>query len=195
MKKLALALISASALVFGFGVVANAQYTPIPPVVGTVTPGGPVSVRVGCTVGGGNVAFNLPATPSSATVACVAADAAPTGSMLGFMFPAQAPTGTATATLTAPTAPGTYQGTATQGASVQTFTVVVPGQAVTTTVPATTVAPGTPTTVAATTPGSGLPATGSSGIGTTTGIAIGLLVVGAGLFIVAQVRRRQSSPA
>jgi len=52
------------------------------------------------------------------------------------------------------------------------------------------------TTVPATIPGAGLPATGSSGMGTTTGIALGLFVVGLGLFIVAQVRRRQQpSPA
>jgi hypothetical protein len=32
-------------------------------------------------------------------------------------------------------------------------------------------------------------------MGTTTGIAIGLLVVGLGLFVVAQVRRRETSVA
>jgi len=45
---------------------------------------------------------------------------------------------------------------------------------------------------AAATPSAGLPATGSDGIGTTTGIAVGLLAVGLGLFIVTRVRRRQS---
>jgi hypothetical protein len=59
--------------------------------------------------------------------------------------------------------------------------------------PTTTVAPAT--TVAATTPPAGLPATGSDGIGTTTGIAIGLLVVGLGLFIVTRVRRGQPGAA
>jgi hypothetical protein len=59
--------------------------------------------------------------------------------------------------------------------------------------PTTTVAPAT--TVAATVPGAGLPATGSDGIGTTTGIALGLFVVGVGLFIVTRVRRSQPSAA
>ena len=58
-------------------------------------------------------------------------------------------------------------------------------------VPATTIAP--TTTVAAVSPPTGLPATGSGGIGTTTGIAIGLFVVGLGLFVVTRLRRSQPS--
>ena len=63
-----------------------------------------------------------------------------------------------------------------------------------------TTSPSTTFTVAslaptATAPGVGLPATGSNGIGTTAGLAIGLLVVGLGLFVVAQVRRRQPNLA
>ena len=47
----------------------------------------------------------------------------------------------------------------------------------------------------ATNPPGGLPATGSNGIDTSTGLAAGLLVVGLGLFVVAQVRRRQPNLA
>ena len=46
-----------------------------------------------------------------------------------------------------------------------------------------------------TTPGGGLPATGSSGLGTTTTSAIVLIAAGAFLLIVTQVRRRRSSHA
>jgi LPXTG-motif cell wall-anchored protein len=55
--------------------------------------------------------------------------------------------------------------------------------------PATTVAP------VVTSPGSGLPATGSNGLGTTTTSGIVLLSAGALLLIVAQVRRRRSAAA
>ncbi len=56
---------------------------------------------------------------------------------------------------------------------------------------ATTVPPVTPTTA----PGGGsIPTTGSNGIGSTSTIAIVLLLVGAGLVVVARVRRR-SAPA
>ena len=90
------------------------------------------------------------------------------------LLPQQTALGNATFTFTAaPTAPGTYSGTAVgQQSPSQSFSFTLPGQA-------------------ATTPETGLPATGSDGIGTTTGIALGLLVVGFGLFVVAQVRRRQ----
>jgi hypothetical protein len=54
-----------------------------------------------------------------------------------------------------------------------------------------------PTTVAppVTSPGSGLPATGSNGLGTTTTSAIVLLSAGALLLIVSQVRRRRTAAA
>jgi LPXTG-motif cell wall-anchored protein len=58
-------------------------------------------------------------------------------------------------------------------------------QAVTTTVaPTTTMAPTTTT-------GAGLPATGSGGTSTLTVVAIGVVLVGAAMLIVAQVRRKQ----
>lgn len=45
---------------------------------------------------------------------------------------------------------------------------------------------------AVTIPTGGLPATGSSGVSTMAIIAIGLLIVGVSLFVVSQVRRRQT---
>lgn len=79
--------------------------------------------------------------------------------------------GSAVITLTAPTTAGTYPGTATCGTEVASFSAVV---------------------TAPVTPLGGLPATGSGGVSTTTGIALGLLAVGFGLFGVTQIRRRQT---
>ena len=85
-------------------------------------------------------------------------------------------TGSATFPTTAPQQPGTYVYTCTgdQGCSLSATLVV--------------------SAAPATTPGAGgsgaLPSTGSGGISQTTGIALGLLVVGLGLVIVAQIRRR-----
>ena len=63
-----------------------------------------------------------------------------------------------------------------------------------------TTSPSLPFTVASlaptpTNPPSGLPATGSSGLSTTAGVAIGLLVVGCGLLVVGQLRRRRPNAA
>ena len=52
----------------------------------------------------------------------------------------------------------------------------------------TTVVVAAQTAPATTVPTVGLPATGSDGIGHTTGVSLGLLVVGLGLFAVATVR-------
>ena len=200
MKKLAFALLAASALLFGVGLVAQAYAPP----GGAITtpanpgPGQPFTTTVNCTAGAGDVTFSFTGNiAATLTVACTPGSG--TASVMGFLT--QTPTGTATATFTAPTAPGTYSGTATQGGQqVGAFTIVI-AQAATTTVPVTTAAPGATTvapavtTISPTVPGGGLPATGSGGMGTMTGIAIGLLVVGAGLFIVAQVRRRETSAA
>jgi hypothetical protein len=79
--------------------------------------------------------------------------------------------GNATASVTAPSAPGTYPGTATCGALVASFAVVV---------------------AAPVTPPGGLPATGSGGIDSTMTVALGLLAVGLGLFGVTLVRRRRN---
>jgi hypothetical protein len=154
MKKLALALISASALVFGFGMVAEAQYGTTPAVTAspsTVVAGGTTTVTAtGCTppevltftITGG----------ASQTATCVA--------------------GSASVQLAVASSAGTYPGTVVGSLGFsQPFSIVV---------------------TAPTTPPGGLPATGSDGIGATTGMAIGLLMVGLGLFAVAQFRRRQA---
>jgi hypothetical protein len=75
--------------------------------------------------------------------------------------------GSASAQIKVPTTPGTYTGTATcaSGASAN-FTITV------------------------TSPSGGLPATGSSGLGSFATISMILLLVGAGLLVVSQVRRR-----
>lgn len=191
MKKLALAMIAASAALFGFTAVASAQgYTPASSVTPPTTIGGGYTVTfTNCFVGELITFTQSQSTPTVVTGTC-AASSSITGSVVGLILPQQAARGTARGTFTAsPTAPGTYTVTAVGPQSgTQTTTFTVPQQATTTTAaPATTVAP------PATTPGGGLPATGSDGIAATTGIAIGLLVVGLGLFVVAQVRRRQPS--
>ncbi len=193
MKKLALALMAASAAVFGFGMVASAQtqygqaigVTPNP-----VVPGGAYTVTYANCVVGDIITFTqAQSTPTSVTGTCTAAAPTLTGSVVGLLLPAQQAAGTATGTFTnAPTAPGTYNGTGIGPLSPSIpFQFTLAGQV------ATTVAP---TTVPATVPSSGLPGTGAGGLGTTTGIAIGLLAVGLCLFVVTQVRRRQQpSPA
>lgn len=92
--------------------------------------------------------------------------------LLGIIAPT---TGTATATFTAPTAPGTYSGTATSGTTTLTFSIVVQ-QA------------GPPTD-----PSGGIPATGTNSITPTITIAVVLLAVGAGMFGVAHLRRRSAT--
>lgn len=79
--------------------------------------------------------------------------------------------GTASVSLTAPSTAGTFNGSVTCNGQTTNFAV----------------------TVAA--PAGGLPATGSDGVGTTTMMAMGVFVIGLGLFGVAQVRRRQSAAA
>lgn len=152
MKKFALTLVAATAMILGLGQVANAY----PPGAGgasaspaSTAAGGTVTVTVSCQPGE-SVTATLNGVTSSPVVC-------PAG-------------GSATINVTAPTTPGTYTGT-TNGSvngALGNFTVTV------------------------TAPPPGLPATGSSGISTMTIIAIGLFAVGAGLFGVSQVRRRQS---
>ena len=183
MKKLALAFISASALVFGFGVVAEAQgygeslTLPTAPTAG----GGYTALYTNCQAGE-TITFSQPeSNPTTVTGTCVATVTL-TGAIMGVVLPSQAVLGNATGAFTAaPTAPGTYTVTASGTISpVQTTTFTIAA---------------TPTTTTPTTLPGDLPATGSNGVGTTTGIAIGLLVVGVGLFVVAQVRRRQTTVA
>ncbi|MGB0112263.1 MAG: LPXTG cell wall anchor domain-containing protein [Ilumatobacteraceae bacterium] len=90
-------------------------------------------------------------------------------SLHGIVMPAQATgVGTASATFTAPQAPGTYQGTVVTGAGTQNFEVTV-------------VAAGP------------LPETGADDTGTMFLIAVLLVVAGAALFIVAQARRSDAA--
>lgn len=190
MKRLALAMMAAAAVVFGFGVVASAQnygesgsISPNPPI-----PGGPYSAIYANCVAGELITFNQPqSTPATVTGTCAGAAPTLTGSIIGLVLPQQTALGTATGNFSAaPTAPGTYTGTASGPQSPQIiFQFTIPGQVTPTAAPVATTAP-------APVPPTGLPATGSGGIGTTTGIALGLLAVGFGLFVVAQVRRRQS---
>lgn len=80
---------------------------------------------------------------------------------------------TATTSFTAPSTAGTHTGTATCGSTVSSFSVVA----------------ATPTPTVATP--AVLPATGSSGSGTTVLIASVLLLAGVGMFGASQMRRRQ----
>jgi len=176
MKKFALALMVASAALFGFGAVASAQY-PTSLTVGTPSAGGPYSSTYTNCVNGETITFSQPqSTPATISVVCAGRSA--------------------TANFTnAPTVAGTYTVTAggpTSPARTQSFSI---SGATATTLPATGGADGAGAGVPATTPTTGLPATGSNGIGTSTTIAIGLLAVGFGLFAVAQVRRRQPNLA
>jgi LPXTG-motif cell wall-anchored protein len=158
MKKFALALITVSAVVFGFGAAANAATDPVyPPPTITVT-----------------VSSQTPAPGSTITVTSQGCEE---GETVNFVLEGSSSTGTTTGgtasgQVTVPTTPGTYTGTATcaSGAAVN-FTVTV------------------------TTPSGGLPATGSSGISSTVAISGILLLVGAGLLTVSQIRRRQAATA
>jgi len=161
MKKLALALVTMSTVVFGFGMGAQAQ-TPVPyggsSGTSTVTPASLAP--------GGNATVGISGCPAGSSVVVVFSGATST-------VTANA-SGAATATVKAPATAGTYPGTATCGTVVSSFSVVVAAPVV---------------------PAGGLPPTGLDGANTTTGIAVGLLVMGLGLFGVAQVRRRQTVTA
>jgi hypothetical protein len=175
MKKLALAAMTAAAAVFGFGVVAEAQYdavnaivTAVPPVV---TPGGQFRTTfIGCTPGE-SVTFVF--VSSNAKAACKSgASRGPQGLALA----AQANTGTASVELTAPQAVGLRTGMATTSHSELSASFAI-------------------TVIAAAAPQTELPTTGSGGIGATSGVAVGLFAIGLGLFGVSRYRRRQDAAA
>ncbi len=170
MKKFALALMASAAMILGISAVANA-YPPAANVAvvsdTTPGPGQAFSVEVGCTPPG-DVIFVLPFPPGSFTTPCILDSTGPAS-----LLSATAAAGSATATFTAPTQPGTYTITY-SGAATGSFTITVAAAAV---------------------PGGGLPATGSDSTSTMTIIAIGLFAVGAGLFGVSQVRRRNVTAA
>ena len=122
------------------------------------------ATSVGCEPVGGSVTFSFNGVTSVHT--CTA----PGTASLLLAAPAA---GSASATFTAPTAPGTYTGTYT-GAATGNWSIVIAAPAV---------------------PAGGLPATGSNGTSTMTILAIGLFAVGAGLFGVSQLRRRKTLTA
>ncbi len=169
MKKLALALMAISASIFGISAVANA-YPPAPGAseVSDSTPaaGAAYDVTVGCEPVGADVVFAFEGVTITDTCTGTTGPAS--------LLSAAPAAGSASATFTAPTAPGTYTGTYT-GAATGTWTITVAAAA------------------APATPGGGLPATGSDGIGTMTMVALGLFAVGAGLFGVSQMRRRTAA--
>ena len=173
MKRLAAVLMIAGAAVLAGHSIASA-YPVGGPTAGTSAPttvaGSTFTVAVNPCDVGSIWTFTFQGTTVSAT--CTAANHG--AFLLGIIAPA---TGTASATFTAPTAPGTYSGTATSGTTTLTFSIVVQQAAP----PAE--------------PGGGIPATGSDSTTPTVTIAVVLLVVGAGMFGVAHLRRRSASAA
>ena len=116
-------------------------------------------------------------TPAPGSTITVTSEGCEEGEDVDFVLGGSSSTGTTTGgsasgQVTVSTTPGTYTGTATcaSGASAN-FTVNVAA------------------------PAGGLPATGSSGISSTVAISGMLLLVGAGLLTVSQIRRRQSAAA
>ena len=189
MKKLALVLMAVSASLFGLTAVANA-YPPATSGTGTISTSNPRF--------GEPVRFTTPCLPSLRIVQSVYRDTftfngrtiswptisieeVPCTSNVGAasMLVSAPATGTATIVVTAPSEPGTYTVDYT-GAATGSFSFTVSGAA-------TPAAPGAP--------GGGLPATGSDSTGTMTMMAIGLFGVGAGLFGVSQMRRRNTVAA
>ena len=177
MKKIALSLAAAGALVLGTAGAAEA--TAYPPNGQNVTVDNPqpaagedVNVTANCTLGE-EVTFALGASRTTATCEALGADV--DTAVVG---------GTATGTVTAPTTAGAATGTVTGTVSgdLGSFQVVVQAQ---------TDAGGGETP----TPGGQLPATGSDGTSTMTLAAGGLLVTGLGMFAVASMRRRPTTVA
>jgi len=169
MKKLAFGFIAASAALFGFGIVAEAYTAPVVTVTvddPTPEPGQNLNATMRGCQPGETVRFTL--VSSTANGQCNSTSAGLS------MLMSTSQTGTATAVVRAPSTSGTFTGTALGLTSGRTGTFTV-------------------TVSQATAPPGGLPATGAGGISTTTGIAVGLLVVGLGLFAVSQVRRRQAA--
>jgi hypothetical protein len=215
MRKLALAFVALGAVLLGFGAPSSALYGQNPGAgagTSTLQPGGSTSVTVTDCLPGEPISWVItPAgfTPASGTATCDAGGTATIGPVT-----APATEGTFTMTITlegievvdegigavldaiflrgnpAPIRPTTL--TVTLAVAQQATTTTAATTTTTAATTTTSVAGGVPTT---TQPSSGgLPATGGGdGASTTTSIAIGLLVVGASLFVVAQVRRRQTA--
>jgi len=179
MKKFALALMAASALVFGFGAVAQAQYDAdsVVPSDSTPTPGQQITLTVAGCAPGEIITFTINGSVVATATCVVAARATENDETSAALVIRTA----AVASFAAPLTPGAYTVLATGNRGfVASVAILVSGPTATSVV---------------TVPGGGLPPTGSSGTDSMTSMAIGLLVVGLGLFVVAQVRRRQPSPA
>ena len=110
MKKLALALFTISAVIFGSGMAAEAQ-------IPYRSSGGTATVSPASAAPGGAVTVGITGCAPSSSVAVVFNGATSTVTA--------GATGTATATVTAPTTAGTFAGTATCGTVVASFSVVV----------------------------------------------------------------------
>lgn len=176
MKRLVLTLLIAATALLTGSAVANAYPPARPPVINvnvpSVGPGGNFNVTVGNCEPGERVVITF---RGQATVVIC-----------------NASTLQASLALLAPMEPGTYEicGELT-GTGAQLPPGVTRPQTVCTSVMVVSAGPTVPPTV----PGGGLPATGSSGLGTTTTSAIILISAGALLLIVTQVRRRRTTTA
>jgi hypothetical protein len=179
MKRLVLTLMVAAATMLGVSALAPAgiagAYPPArPPVINvnvpSVGPGGNFTVTIGNCEAGERVVIRFQG--QARIVIC------------------NPSTLQASLALGAPMAPGTYEvcGDLTGTGATMPAGVTRP-QTVCTSVSVLAAA----TTVPATIPGGGLPATGSSGLGTTTTSAIVVLGAGALLLVVSQVRRRRTT--
>ena len=187
MKRLAALMVALGALLLGVNTVAEA-YPPTGPtleIIGEQVPGGIVTVQINnCNPGDTiEVFFNG---ELIATLTCVAVGSG--GAFLLESVLGAPSTGQASTPLQLPTEPGTYPGEARiiEPNITLPFTIVLEGDD--------DVAGGGGTNGDDNGDGT-LPATGSSGLSTTTTIAIGLLVVGGVLFLVAMRRREQPEPA
>jgi hypothetical protein len=200
MKKFALAIMTTSIVVFGFGATASAQDEVNPPpnkdacMQGgwesyTDDEGTPFENQGDCVsyvaAGGGvypivaskpppaspTVSVSTP-TPAPGSTITVTMDGCAEGESVQFTVAGETASGvttdgSASAPIKVPTTPGAYTGTATcAGGASATFSITV------------------------TSPSGGLPTTGSSGLGSFATISMILLLVGAGLLVVSQVRRR-----
>jgi LPXTG-motif cell wall-anchored protein len=215
MKRLVLTLILAATALVGASVVApagtaSAQYPPgsssvIRINVSSVRSTEPFTVTIGPCIPGETVIFRFRNQTSTTTCAGTPPNTSASATFIPRIRPnglvdrslgAQALVAQAPVEADVP-APGIYE---VCGDLTGTGVTVPPGTTRPTTLctqvevladapPATTVAP------VVTSPGSGLPATGSNGLGTTTTSGIVLLSAGALLLIVAQVRRRRTTTA
>jgi LPXTG-motif cell wall-anchored protein len=172
MKKFALALIACSAAIFGTGLVVNADYPPgagsVTATPATVAPGGIFSVTATCQAGE-SVTFTF--NTDSKVRNCNNDN-------------------TESVTFNAPTAAGSYDGTAVGGVNgvLGSFTVTVA-------ITEPPVTQGGATNGGTTGAASTLPSTGSGSTSTGLIIGVGSLLVGLGLFVTARTRRHQELSA